>query len=127
MRKFLIRWWFTPNWEQDRHDELMRRWNGVDHAEFYGLTIRDALESVRAGECTSFDVANAVLGGMTAASEYPMTHTYAWGPRGNLPGAMSRKGQRCRLLARGGMNSAMVQFEDGYLAVVSRNAIRRIR
>jgi hypothetical protein len=38
---------------------------------------------------------------------------------------MSRKGKRCRLLARGAMNSALVEFEDGYLAVVSRNALRR--
>ena len=56
-----------------------------------------------------------------------MTHVYTWGPRGNMPGAMSRKGERCRLLARGAMNSAMVEFEDGYLAIISRNAIRRIK
>lgn len=52
------------------------------------------------------------------------TYIYSWGPRGNLPGAMSRKGERCHVLARGGMNSALVEFEDGYLAVVSRNALR---
>lgn len=56
-----------------------------------------------------------------------MTHIYAWGPRGNMPGAMSRKNERCRLLARGAMNSALIIFGDGYLAVVSRNALRRIR
>ena len=56
-----------------------------------------------------------------------MTHVYAWGPRGNMPGAMSRKNERCRLLARGAMNSALIIFGDGYLAVVSRNALRRIR
>lgn len=43
-----------------------------------------------------------------------------------MPGAMSRKGQRCKLLVRGGMNSALVEFEDGYLAVVSRNALRKL-
>lgn len=52
---------------------------------------------------------------------------YAWGPRGNMAGAMSRKGERCRVLARGSMNSALIEFEDGYLAVVSRNALRRPR
>jgi hypothetical protein len=52
---------------------------------------------------------------------------YSWGPRGNMPGAMSRKGQRCRLLARGSMNSALIEFEDGFRAVVSRNALRRNR
>jgi hypothetical protein len=56
-----------------------------------------------------------------------MTYIYVWGPRGNMPGAMSRKGERCRVLARGLMNSALVEFEsDGYLAVVSRNALRRV-
>jgi hypothetical protein len=54
-------------------------------------------------------------------------YIYAWGPRGNLPGAMSRKGERCRVLARGGMNSALIEFEDEYIAVVSRNAIRRAK
>ncbi len=47
------------------------------------------------------------------------TYLYAWGPRGNLPGAMSRK-----VLIRGGRNSALVEFGDGYQAVVSRNALR---
>ena len=56
-----------------------------------------------------------------------INYIYAWGPRGNMPGAMSRKGQTCKVLARGAMNSALVEFEpDGYLAVVSRNALRRV-
>ena len=55
------------------------------------------------------------------------TYVYSWGPRGNMAGAMSRKGQRCRILARGSMNSALVEFEDGYWAVVSRNALRVVR
>jgi hypothetical protein len=38
---------------------------------------------------------------------------------------MGRKGQRCKVLARGKMNSALIEFEDGYLAVISRNALRR--
>lgn len=54
-------------------------------------------------------------------------YLYSWGPRGNLPGAMSRKGQRCRVLVRGGMNSALVEFEDGYRAVISRSALRKAR
>ena len=55
------------------------------------------------------------------------TYVYSWGPRGNMAGAMSRKGQRCRILARGSMNSALVEFEDGYWAVVSRNALRVVK
>jgi hypothetical protein len=50
-----------------------------------------------------------------------------------MPGAMSRKGQMCRIIAppagkKAGMNSALVEFEkDGYQAVISRNALRRER
>lgn len=59
-----------------------------------------------------------------------MTHIYCWGPRwkryrGPLK-QLDRKGQKCRLLARGKMNSAMVEFEDGERAVISRNALKRL-
>ena len=58
-----------------------------------------------------------------------MLYRYAWGPRFHCPGlpVLDRKGQHCRVLARGAMNSALVEFEDGYLAVVSRNALRRVQ
>lgn len=58
-----------------------------------------------------------------------MTYRYAWGQRFIVPGlpVLSRKGEACRVLARGRMNSALVEFADGYRAVVSRNALRRIR
>jgi len=54
-------------------------------------------------------------------------YVYRWGPR--MPGAMARKGQRCRVLSRSqnGFNSALVEFEDGFLAVISRNALRKSR
>jgi hypothetical protein len=35
--------------------------------------------------------------------------------------------RRLRILARGTMNSALVEFEDGARHVISRNALRRIR
>lgn len=36
------------------------------------------------------------------------------------------KGRVCRVLARGALNTALVQFEDnGKKAIVSRNALRR--
>jgi hypothetical protein len=35
------------------------------------------------------------------------------------------KGRRCRVVARGAMNSALVEFEDGQREIVSRNALRR--
>jgi hypothetical protein len=36
-----------------------------------------------------------------------------------------RKGQVCRVLVRGGRNSCLIEFPDGYQAVTSRNALRR--
>jgi hypothetical protein len=47
-------------------------------------------------------------------------YLYAWN-------RMNRKGQLCRVLARGKMNSALIEFEDGYLAVTSRNALRKVK
>lgn len=49
-----------------------------------------------------------------------MTYIYYWN-------RMGRKGQRCKVLARGKMNSCLVEFEDGYLAVTSRNALRKLK
>jgi len=55
-------------------------------------------------------------------------YRYAWAPRFRVPGmpVLDRKGAVCRLIARGAMNSALVEFEDGAVHVVSRNALRRI-
>jgi hypothetical protein len=50
-----------------------------------------------------------------------MTHVWRW--RTNLP---ERFGQPCRVLARGRMNSALVEFEGGLQHVVSRFAVRRV-
>jgi hypothetical protein len=36
-----------------------------------------------------------------------------------------RKGERCRVVCRGTKNSALVEFEDGYRTVTSRNGLRR--
>ncbi len=48
-----------------------------------------------------------------------MTHLYHWDRQG-------RKGQECRLIARGKMNSICVEFQDGYRMITSGNAIRRL-
>ena len=47
---------------------------------------------------------------------------YYWFWRKRLP---DRKGQPCRVLVRGKMNSALVEFPDGYRVVTSRFAVRR--
>ena len=36
-----------------------------------------------------------------------------------------RKGQRCAVTARGKMNSARVEFPDGFVMITSRNALAR--
>ncbi len=36
-----------------------------------------------------------------------------------------RKGQRCRIIARGKMNAALIEFEDGYRVISSRYAVRK--
>jgi len=51
-------------------------------------------------------------------NDYP----YIWRVKSRLP---NRKGQRCRVILRGGMNSALVEFEDGERVVTSRNYLRR--
>ena len=38
---------------------------------------------------------------------------------------VDRAGRRCRVVTRGGMNSALVQFEDGSQFVTSRGGLRR--
>lgn len=50
---------------------------------------------------------------------------YRWAWHTRLP---DRHGTTCTVLCRGRMNSALVRFcSDGWLAVVSRNALRRVR
>lgn len=51
-------------------------------------------------------------------------YRWCWGPKPNWR-ELDRKGQRLRVLCRGAMNSALVEFPDGHRAVVSRNGIRR--
>lgn len=51
-----------------------------------------------------------------------MTHVWFW--RSRLP---ERKGQPCRILARGAMNSVLVEFADGVRVVTSRYAVRSRR
>lgn len=56
---------------------------------------------------------------MTAAKPFDRY----WRVRTTLP---ERKGHRCRVIARGTMNSALIEFEDGTRHVVSRWAFRKL-
>lgn len=68
-----------------------------------------------------------VIDGCMAEYDY----TYSWGPRlKRWPASsplkqLNRLGQPCRVLARGALNSALIEFEDGCQSVVSRNALRK--
>lgn len=47
---------------------------------------------------------------------------YRWFWRARLP---DRRGQLFRVLARGKLNSALIEFEDGTQFITSRNALRK--
>jgi hypothetical protein len=47
-------------------------------------------------------------------------YLYRWNRQG-------RKGQTCRVTARGTMNSIRVEFSDGFRMITSGNAIQRVR
>jgi hypothetical protein len=54
-----------------------------------------------------------------------VSYPLVWRVSTRLP---ERKGQQCRVLVRSRrMNSALVEFEDGYRVVTSRNYVRRAR
>ncbi len=57
---------------------------------------------------------------MTEEGNTPMDfpYVYYWNRQ-------DRKGQFCRVTARGKMNGCCVEFEDGYKMITSRNAIRK--
>jgi hypothetical protein len=38
---------------------------------------------------------------------------------------VDRAGLACRVLVRGGRNSALIEFEDGYRVITSRGGLRR--
>jgi hypothetical protein len=48
----------------------------------------------------------------------PQTYVYRWN-------RMDRKGQLCRVTARGTMNSCRVEFDDGFVMITSRNALKK--
>ena len=50
--------------------------------------------------------------------------THYWRVRTKLP---ERFGQPCRVLARGKMNSCLVEFSDGYRVITSRNFVRKLK
>ena len=52
-----------------------------------------------------------------------MTH-YIWRVKTRLP---ERYLTRCSVLARGKRNTCLVEFEDGYRVITSRNYLRKLK
>lgn len=50
---------------------------------------------------------------------------YFWRWKANRFRTLDRKGEPCRVLVRGKMNSCLIEFEDGFKAVVSRNGLAK--
>lgn len=50
------------------------------------------------------------------------THVWFW--KKWLP---ERNGQRCRIVATGRLNAALVEFADGFKVITNRRAVRRIK
>ncbi len=49
---------------------------------------------------------------------------YVWFWRVRLP---ERKGQLCSVIARGRLNSILVEFADGFQVITSRYAVRKVK
>jgi hypothetical protein len=51
-----------------------------------------------------------------------MKYIYSWK---NNPKRLTLFNRECRVIARGSMNSALVEFKGGQREVISRNSLRR--
>lgn len=83
------------------------------------------MEAPTACGCPSHAVRGRVLAifhapGCLGVPAYP--YVWFWRARHG-----ERKGMRCRVWARGTMNSIGVEFEDGFRTVTSRYAVRRLQ
>jgi|GEM_PF-722688 len=54
-----------------------------------------------------------------------LPYVYTW--KRTAMRVLDRKGQACKVLARGKMNSCMIEFADGFRTVTSRNALRKAK
>jgi len=51
-----------------------------------------------------------------------MRYVYSWK---NNPKRLTLFNRECRVIKRGGMNSALVEFKNGQREIISRNALRK--
>ena len=57
-------------------------------------------------------------------NEISIMFTHVWYWKSRLP---ERKDQLCKILARGKMNSILVEFADGFKVITSRYAVRKVK
>ena len=62
--------------------------------------------------------------GLDPIARMDETFPYVWFWKKRLA---ERKGQRCRLLAVGALNSVALEFDDGFRVITDRRGIRRIK
>jgi len=60
---------------------------------------------------------------MCSEKHQKYNYVYRWG---NNPIWAKLKGKKCKILARGKMNTCLVEFEDGQRYTISRNALRKV-
>ncbi len=83
----------------------------------------DVLRAKRVMEASDAEDFDSTFPYYWAWGQYPQTEL-----RHEKPWQDLRKGQRCRVLVRSRrMNSALIQFEDGYQMVSSRNGLRKAK
>jgi len=84
-------------------------------------------ESLGVGETAVFSARQ--IRGIAAHMGVGNWYTWVWDkwPRDTweVPNNISRKGQRCKLLAVGRKGSVLVEFEDGYRVVTLRRGLRK--
>lgn len=100
---------------------------GLAPADRRGKRRRNAPAECDCEICRQQDQLPVRLQGIPGAKQLAMPYPafdHAWFWRARLP---DRKGQRCAVLARGKMNSILVQFQDGLRVITSRNAVRRLK
>lgn len=105
----------------DRRTQLLMRFGLVAGTiptwtpPLFDLQIPDGVSSVLDGANVDSQRADcSFLNGL------PFDHIYRWKKFGTR-----FTGRRCRVLARGAMNSVLVEFDDGEKAVCSRYAVRK--
>lgn len=89
----------------------------MDDAE--NRSSRQLSTAIRFLPLTGAQVAGARFSQRRASAADPLRlYIYRWDRHG-------RKGQRCRIFARGTMNSVGLEFDDGFRMISSGNALRR--